>query len=118
MKRNFISSAYCHLRFHLMGLATIKGIPTYEFRDLIKTLKSEGWYVTYEYYGEDAWVHYAQVKLRHDLRRLTLEWMIRPAAALRGLVILFSVLPTPRATRRLMSGAGPERRLVPRVTLP
>ena len=84
MKRNFLSSAYCHLRFHLMGLATIKGIPTYEFMDLIKTLKSEGWYVTYEYYGEDAWVHYAQVKLRHDLRRLTLEWDDKTGGSIEG----------------------------------
>lgn len=84
MKRNFLSSAYCHLRFHLMGLATIKGIPTYEFMDLIKTLKSEGWYVTYEYYGEDAWVHYAQVRLRHDLRRLTLEWDDKTGGSIEG----------------------------------
>ena len=84
MKRNFLSSAYCHLRFRLMGLATIKGIPTYEFRDLITTLKSEGWYVTYEYYGEDAWVHYAQVKLRHDLRRLTLEWDDKTGGSIEG----------------------------------
>ena len=83
-KRNFICRAFYKLRFRLLGLATIKAIPTYEFRDLIKTLKSEGWYVTYEYFGEDAWVHYGQVKLRRDLRRLTLEWDDKTGGSIEG----------------------------------
>jgi hypothetical protein len=83
-KRSFICRAFSKLRFRVLGLATIKGIPTYEFRDLIKTLKSEGWYVTYEYYGSDAWVHYGQVKLRHDLRRLNLEWDDKTGGSIEG----------------------------------
>jgi hypothetical protein len=85
MKRdNLFSRAFCKLRFHVLGLSTIKGIPTYEFRDLIKALKSEGWYVTYEYFGDDAWVSYAQVKLRHDLRRLNLEWDDKTGGSIEG----------------------------------
>ena len=84
MKENFISRVFSKLRFYVLGLATIKGIPTYEFRDLIKTLKSEGWYVTYEYYGSDAWVHYGHVKLRHDLRRLTFEWDDKTGGSIEG----------------------------------
>jgi hypothetical protein len=83
-KRGLIRRAFSKLRFRILGLATIKGIPTYEFRDLIKTLKNEGWYVSYEYYGSDAWVHYGQVKLRHGLRRLTLEWDDKTGGSIEG----------------------------------
>ncbi len=62
------------LRFRLLGLATIKDIPTERFNALLAELLSSGWKETYRYGGFDAWIDYGEVKLRKAGVRLTLEW--------------------------------------------
>lgn len=61
-------------RFRLLGLATIKDIPTERFNRIKKDLIADGWRKTYEYAGFDAWIDYGKVKLRKDGVRLTMEW--------------------------------------------
>lgn len=62
------------LRFRLLGLATIKDIPTDRFNALWQRLLADGWIQTYEYSGVDAWLDYGCVKLRKGPARLKLEW--------------------------------------------
>jgi len=62
------------LRFKLLGLATIKDIPTDEFRNLVLELRSKGWFKTYEYSGFDAWIDYGKITLRRKLYKITCEW--------------------------------------------
>ena len=62
------------LRFRLLGLATIKDIPTDQFNQIIRGLIDEGWAKTYEYSGFDAWIDYGCVKLRKDRKNLKFEW--------------------------------------------
>jgi hypothetical protein len=62
------------LRFRLMGLATIKDIPTDRFRDLIKQLNAAGWHTRSEYAGFDAWIDYGCIKLRKGFVTLKCEW--------------------------------------------
>jgi hypothetical protein len=52
------------LRFRMLGLATIKDIPTERFRDLMRELNSNGWRCKYQYEGFDAWIDYGSVKLK------------------------------------------------------
>lgn len=61
-------------RFRLLGLATIKDIPTEQFNDIIRGLIDEHWTKTYEYTGFDAWIDYGCVNLRKDGHRLKFEW--------------------------------------------
>ena len=61
-------------RFRLLGLATIKDIPTEQFNDIIKSLAEEGWSLVSEYSGFDAWIDYGRVKLRKGGHRLKFEW--------------------------------------------
>jgi hypothetical protein len=62
------------LRFRIVGLATIKDIPTAQFNSLRDELRSEGWVQTYEYNGFDAWIDYGCLKLRNGGNELRLEW--------------------------------------------
>jgi hypothetical protein len=64
-------SKFC---FRILGLATIKDIPTERFNRLTKELLAAGWRKTSEYDGVDAWIDYGRIKLRKDDVRLTLEW--------------------------------------------
>lgn len=61
-------------RFRLLGLATIKDIPTERFNRIIEELVAVGWRKTYEYAGFDAWIDYGKVELRKGGVRLTMEW--------------------------------------------
>lgn len=61
-------------RFRLLGLATIKDIPTDQFNQIIRGLIDEGWVKTYEYSGFDAWIDYGCVKLRKRRQKLKFEW--------------------------------------------
>ncbi len=61
-------------RFRLLGLATIKDIPTDKFNALAGRLIGSGWKKTYEYTGFDAWIDYGRIKLRKDRSKLNLEW--------------------------------------------
>ena len=62
------------LRFRVLGLATIKDIPTERFNAAVDELRTAGWRQTYEYEGVDAWIDYGQIKLQKDRVRLNLEW--------------------------------------------
>lgn len=61
-------------RFRILGLATIKDIPTDKFNELVQQLIASGWKKTYEYAGFDAWIDYGRIKLRKDGSKLNLEW--------------------------------------------
>ena len=61
-------------RFKLLGLATIKDIPTDAFNALARQLIASGWKKTYEYTGFDAWIDYGRIKLRKNGSRLNFEW--------------------------------------------
>lgn len=61
-------------RFKLLGLATIKDIPTDKFNSLIESMILSGWAKTYEYDGFDAWIDYGKVKLNKNGVKLTFEW--------------------------------------------
>ena len=62
------------MRFRLLGLATIKDIPSDHFNDLVKQLIATGWRVTSEYPGYDAWIDCGKLSLRKGRTRLKLEW--------------------------------------------
>jgi len=66
--------ALAKLKFRLLGLATIKDIPTETFNDIIKTLLNDDWKKTYEYKGFDAWIDYGKVKLKKNGSKLVFEW--------------------------------------------
>lgn len=65
---------FAKMRFRLLGLATIKDIPTEQFNKIIRGLIDEGWTKIYEYTGFDAWIDYGCVKLRKGDRKLKFEW--------------------------------------------
>ena len=71
---NALARSLAKLRFRILGLATIKNIPTARFNSVMEQLVSGGWRKTYEYAGIDAWVDYGKVRLQKDRVRLTLEW--------------------------------------------
>lgn len=66
--------AIAKARFRILGLATIKFIPTERFHLLVKELTAAGWCKTSEYAGMDAWIDYGEIKLREDRACLRLEW--------------------------------------------
>jgi hypothetical protein len=61
-------------RFRMLGLATIKDIPTDRFNRLVADLVAAGWRKTSEYDGFDAWIDYGRIRLRKNRAKLTLEW--------------------------------------------
>ena len=69
-----IARALARFRFKLLGLATIKDIPTDRFNLLVRELLSEGWVVGSQYEGVDAWIDYGKVKLRKGVATLIFEW--------------------------------------------
>jgi hypothetical protein len=66
--------AFSKWRFRILGLATIRDIPTDQFNALAQQLIATGWKKTYEYTGFDAWIDYGRIKLRKDGSKLNLEW--------------------------------------------
>lgn len=62
------------LRFKLLGLATIKNIPTDRFKQLVSELTAAGWIKSNAYDGFDAWVDYGNIRLRKAGCTLNLEW--------------------------------------------
>lgn len=62
------------LWFILTARATIKDIPTELFKRIIAGFKSDGWNLTYEYSGIDAWIDYGCVVLVKESSRLKFEW--------------------------------------------
>lgn len=71
---NALARSLAKLRFRILGLATIKDIPTARFNSVTEQLIAEGWRKTYEYAGVDAWIDYGKITLQKDRVRLTLEW--------------------------------------------
>jgi hypothetical protein len=66
--------ALAKARFHLLGLATIKDIPTEKFNRLASELGALGWRKTGEYEGFDAWIDYGSITMQRRGVRLKLEW--------------------------------------------
>ena len=66
--------SFAKLRFKLLGMATIKDIPTQRFNEVIVELIANGWVKTYEYSGFDAWIDYGNVRLKKDGSTLNCEW--------------------------------------------
>jgi hypothetical protein len=66
--------AVAKLRFRLLGLATIKDVPTDRFNRLVEELAATGWQKASEYDGVDAWIDYGRMIMQRDRVRLTLEW--------------------------------------------
>jgi hypothetical protein len=66
--------SFAKARFRMLGLATIKDIPTDRFNRLVHELVAAGWRKTGEYDGFDAWIDYGRIRLRRGGVRLTLEW--------------------------------------------
>ena len=69
-----IIRASIKLRFKLLGLATIKDIPTKEFNELARKLADTGWKNKSAYDGFDAWADYGCLKLRRNFTSIKLEW--------------------------------------------
>lgn len=61
-------------RFRILGLATIKDIPTERFKTIVLELKADGWRPTWQYKGIDAWIDYGSIKMRKGFRHLKFEW--------------------------------------------
>lgn len=78
------SRAFPNLRLRLLDHAIIRGIPTIEFMALIKTLKSEGWSVTDEFYDEGVIARYAKIDLQNSKGKLTLEWDNKDDGSIEG----------------------------------
>ena len=69
-----ILRAVAKMRFRVLGLATIKDLPTARFNGLVAELAAAGWRKTSEYDGFDAWIDYGRIVMERDGIRLTLEW--------------------------------------------
>lgn len=65
---------FAKARFRLLGLRTIKDIPTQQFNQIIQGLIESGWVKTYEYSWPDAWIDWGCVKLKKNGKRLKFEW--------------------------------------------
>lgn len=78
------SRAFPKLRLHLLGLAIIRDIPTMEFLNLIKSLKSEGWHISDKYYNGEVLYHYAKFDLQNSRGKLTLEWDNKDNGSIEG----------------------------------
>ena len=66
--------AVAKMRFHVLGLATIKDLPTDRFNRLAEQLAAAGWRKTSEYKGFDAWVDYGRITMERAGIQLKLEW--------------------------------------------
>jgi hypothetical protein len=66
--------AVAKMRFRVLGLATIKDLPTARFNRLVEELAAAGLRKTGEYKGFDAWVDYGRITMRRNGIRLKLEW--------------------------------------------
>jgi hypothetical protein len=83
-KGTWISRNLPKLRNNVLGLATIKDIPTEKFLDLIKSLKSEGWDIVDNYYNGGILYHQSKIKLKRNSCKLTLEWNNRDGGNIEG----------------------------------
>lgn len=61
-------------RFQELGLATITSLPSAELRRIIDGLVAEGWVVTDEYDGMDAWIDYGRIALARAEETILCEW--------------------------------------------
>jgi len=66
--------ALAKLRFRLLGLATIKDIPSEKFKSVVADLARQGWRPDSEYSGFDAGVDYDSFRLRRGFAALVCEW--------------------------------------------
>jgi len=62
------------IKFRLLGLRTIKNIPTEQFNEIIQNHINDNWIKTYEYSCPDAWLDWGCVKLKKNGMRLKFEW--------------------------------------------
>ena len=83
-KGNWISRTLPKLRNNVLGLATIRDIPTQKFLDLTKSLKSEGWVIVDNYYNGGVIYHQSKIKLRRNSSKLTLEWNNKDGGHIEG----------------------------------
>ena len=63
-----------NLRFRILNLATIQGIPAETFDPLCEQLVSSGWKVRSKYAGFDAGIDYDRLILRKRFGTLKCEW--------------------------------------------
>jgi hypothetical protein len=61
-------------RFQMLGLATIKDLPTERFNRLIEQLADDGWRKAGVYKGFDAWIDFGRLTMRRRGVRLKFEW--------------------------------------------
>jgi YD repeat-containing protein len=54
--------------------ASIGNIKTETFNAILAELQEEGWSITYDYDGFDAWIDYGRVDLINDGIKLKFEW--------------------------------------------
>jgi hypothetical protein len=66
--------AVAKMRFRILGLATIKDLPTDRFNRLAEQLAAAGWRKASEYKGVDAWIDYGRIAMRRDGVQLKMEW--------------------------------------------
>ncbi|MDJ0656135.1 MAG: hypothetical protein QNJ40_18375 [Xanthomonadales bacterium] len=66
--------AVAKAKFRLMGLATIRDVPTDQFNALLQSLVDAGWQPQSAYSGVDAWIDYGRVVLKKGPKRLKFEW--------------------------------------------
>ena len=81
---NWISRTFTKARSRALGNAVIRGIPTLEHIDLIKSHKSAGWKVVDDYYNGGITAHYSKIKLRKDSNELTFEWNNKDGGSIEG----------------------------------
>jgi hypothetical protein len=61
-------------RFQMLGLATIKDLPTERFNRLVEQLAADGWRKAGMYKGLHAWIDFGRLTMRRRGIRLKLEW--------------------------------------------
>jgi hypothetical protein len=85
-RNNWISKTLPKLRHRALNLATIINVPTQDFLNLIKILKSEGWDIVDNYYNCGISDHYSKIKLKHryNSAKLTLEWNNKEGGRIEG----------------------------------
>jgi hypothetical protein len=83
------------------GWQRINTVSTERFNEVLAACKRDGWRITYEYDGWDAWIDYGRVDLMKDDSKLRFEWtnwregeILGPGALLRRLAEQYK-LPQP-----------------------
>ena len=83
-KGTWISRNFPKLRNSILGLATIRDIPTEKFLNLTKALKSEGWDIVDNYYNGGVFYHQSKIKLERNSSKLILEWNNKDGGYIEG----------------------------------